>query len=101
MGGHSDVALRRALRFADAWHGFSADPAAVAEVPKRLAGLAEPIGRDPATLALTVGSFLIPPGFRQAGPVPGHPLGGMRPSVHSVTDDLGLRKEAGLTTCSL
>jgi probable F420-dependent oxidoreductase len=101
VGGHSDAALRRALRFADGWHGSGADPAAVAGVRKRLAGLAEPIGRDPATLALTLGSFLIPPGFRQAGQVPGHPLGGTRPSVHSVTEDLGLLKEAGLTTCSL
>jgi probable F420-dependent oxidoreductase len=99
VGGQSDAALHRALRFGDAWHGSGADPAAVARIRRRLAELAE--DRDPATLELTLGAFLIPPGFRQAGRVPDRLLGGVQPSADSIVDDLGLLGEAGVTTLSL
>ncbi|GII30530.1 TIGR03619 family F420-dependent LLM class oxidoreductase [Planotetraspora mira] len=100
VGGDSDAALRRALCFGDAWHG-SGNPAAMAGVRRRIADLAESIGRDPATLALTSVAFLVPPGVRQIGRVPVSPLGGTRPSAGSVVEELGQLKAAGVTTCSL
>lgn len=40
VGGHSDAALRRALRFGDGWYGSGADAAEVADVQRRLRELA-------------------------------------------------------------
>ncbi|MGW1210052.1 TIGR03619 family F420-dependent LLM class oxidoreductase [Streptomyces sp. NPDC002499] len=101
VGGGSDAALRRALRYGDAWHGAGLDAAGLTAVRERLDGLAEGTGRDPGTLALTTGAFLVPPGFAPAVPVPGRPLGGADPSAESVRDELGALAEAGLAACSL
>ena len=100
VGGSSDAALRRALRFGTAWHG-SGDPEAVAAIGTRIARLAEDVGRDPATLDLTVVAMLLPPGFELAGTSPGRLLGGERPSRDSVVDELGRLAEVGVSTCSL
>jgi hypothetical protein len=58
-------------------------------------------GRDPDTLVLTSGAFLVPPGFSPAVDVPGRPLGGERATADSVNDELGLLAEAGLSSVSL
>lgn len=102
VGGTSDAALRRALRFGDAWHG-SGTPEAVTAARARIARLAEDdaIDRDPDTLALTVVSMLLPPGFEPAGKSPGALLGGDDPSRDSIVDELGRLREAGVSTCSL
>jgi probable F420-dependent oxidoreductase len=101
VGGHSDAALRRALRFADGWHGGGIDHSGVAEVRSRLAVLGEEMGRDPATLQLTAVCFLTPPGFDQDRPAPGRLLGGPKPTAASVLDEIGLLQEAGISMCSL
>ncbi|GIG93008.1 TIGR03619 family F420-dependent LLM class oxidoreductase [Plantactinospora endophytica] len=101
IGGHSDAALRRALRFADGWHGGGIDHRAVAEIRARLAALGEKIGRDPATLRLTAVCFLTPPGFDQNRPSPGRLLGGPKPNAASVLEEIGQLQEAGISMCSL
>jgi probable F420-dependent oxidoreductase len=40
VGGHGEAALRRTATFADAWHGFNAEPAEVQSVRTQLAALA-------------------------------------------------------------
>lgn len=112
VGGTSDAALRRALRFGAAWHG-SGDPGEIAATRARIARLAEGTDRDPDTLALTVVGMLLPPGFELSGKFPGRLLGdgggggaggdgdGDRPSRESVVDELGRLVEAGVETCSL
>ena len=101
VGGHSDAALRRALRFADGWHGGGLDPAGVAEVRARLARISEDIGRDPAELELSAVCFLTPPGSDHGRPVPGRLLGGPAPTAESVLEEIGGLQQAGISMCSL
>jgi probable F420-dependent oxidoreductase len=53
IGGDSDAALRRALRFGDAWHGHDLSPEQLRQVRGRLDVLAPSTGRDPSSLTLT------------------------------------------------
>jgi probable F420-dependent oxidoreductase len=53
VGGKSDAALRRALRFAEGWMGFGEAPEQILDVRERLARLGEELGRDPETLELS------------------------------------------------
>ncbi|MFJ8109543.1 TIGR03619 family F420-dependent LLM class oxidoreductase [Streptomyces sp. NPDC096132] len=99
VGGHSDAALRRVLRFGDGWYGTGADASEVADVRHRLRDLAGAEDTDRLTLASA--AFLTPPGVPAAVPPPGRPLGGAAPSAESVADDLGRLAEAGLTVCTL
>lgn len=100
IGGSSDPALRRALRFGAGWYGTGSDPAEVAGVRRRLRELAAaPADADRLTLASA--QFLTPPGVPAAVPPPGRPLGGPSPTAASVADDLGRLAEAGLTVCTL
>jgi probable F420-dependent oxidoreductase len=101
IGGQSDAALRRALRFGDAWHGSGVDAEALTGVRARLDALGDEVGRDPGELALTAGLFLVPPGFTPAVKVPGRPLGGADASAESVRDELGRLSDAGLVSASL
>lgn len=100
IGGHSDVALRRALRFGDGWYGTGADAAEVADVQRRLRELATGT-QDADRLTLASAAFLTPPGVPAAVPSPGRPLGGTAPTATSVADDLGRLAESGLTACTL
>lgn len=99
VGGHSDAALRRTLRFGDGWYGTGADAAEVTNVRRRLRDLAGAENADRLTLASA--AFLTPPGLPAAVPPPGRPLGGTAPTAASVADDLGRLAEAGLTACTL
>jgi probable F420-dependent oxidoreductase len=101
VGGHSDAALRRALRFGRAWIGVSMTPAHVADIRVRLARLAGEVGRDPATLELNGVYYLIPPGLTFNGFLVGHPLGGKRPTGEGVADELLRLAEAGVRMCDL
>ncbi len=100
VGGHSDVALRRALRLGDGWYGTGADAEEVTEVWRRLRDLAaEPAEADRLTLASA--EFLTPPGIPGVITPPGRPLGGASPTATSIADDLGQLAEAGLGVCTL
>ncbi|MDI2131072.1 LLM class flavin-dependent oxidoreductase [Yinghuangia seranimata] len=105
VGGHSDAALRRAVRHGDAWHGSAVEPAALAQVRGRLAELAdahaERDGRAPSPTALTAGGFVVPPGFTAVGRAPGHLLGGERATALSILDELAELAETGLSSYSL
>jgi probable F420-dependent oxidoreductase len=103
VGGHSDAAVRRALRYGDAWHGSGLDAAGLAEVRGRLAGLGAETGRDPAgPLELTAGQILVPPGFEAALELPGRRLlGGAEPTAERVREELQELADGGLAACSL
>lgn len=97
VGGHSDAALRRALRFGACWHGSGASPEMVADVRRRLDALS---GAGRAGLPLTSVAFVLPPGFKQAGELPFQPIGAGTSAQH-VADELGRLAEAGLAACSI
>ena len=111
VGGQSDPALRRVLRFGDGWYGAGADAEDVTDVRRRLAEFAdaeharaehasaEHAGAGRLTLASA--EFLTPPGIQAVVPPPGRPLGGTSPTAASVVDDLGRLTEAGLAVCTL
>jgi probable F420-dependent oxidoreductase len=101
VGGHSDAALRRVLRFGDGWYGTGVSAAEVTDAGRRLRELAEGTGEDARRLTLAAAAFLTPPGIAAAVPSPGRPLGGTAPSAASVVDDLGQLAQAGLTTCTM
>lgn len=48
VGGHADVALRRAARYGDGWYGFQLNPEATRPIFAKLDGYLEAAGRDPA-----------------------------------------------------
>ena len=98
VGGHSDTALRRALRHGDGWYGTGVDAPEVTDVRRRLRNLAGTDDADRLTLASAV--FLTPPGDPAVVPSPGRPLGGEAPTAASVADDLGRLAAAGLTVCT-
>ncbi len=100
VGGHSDAALRRALRFGDGWYGTGLSAAELVDVRRRLHELADGTG-NAERLTLASAAFLTPPGIPPAVPSPGRPLGGAAPTAASVIDDLGHLAEAGLTTCTV
>jgi probable F420-dependent oxidoreductase len=99
VGGHSDAALRRALRFGDAWYGTGADAEELTDVRRRLRDLGGAENADRLTLASAL--FLTPPGVPAVIAPPGRPLGGTAPTAASVADDLGRLAEAGLTAGTL
>jgi probable F420-dependent oxidoreductase len=101
VGGHSEAALRRTVRFAEGWHGSGVDHREAARVRARLAELAEQAGRDPDTLRLSTVAFLVPPGIAPDRPAPGRPLGGAGGGAAEVVEELGLLREAGVSLCSL
>jgi probable F420-dependent oxidoreductase len=54
LGGNSDGALRRVVRWGDGWYGFNLDVAAVADRAGRIDELCRDAGRDRAELRLSV-----------------------------------------------
>jgi probable F420-dependent oxidoreductase len=100
VGGHSDAALRRALRFGDGWYGTGVSATELTDVRRRLHGLADGAG-NAERLTLASAAFLTPPGIPAVVPSPGRPLGGTAPTAASVVDDLGHLAEARLTTCTV
>jgi probable F420-dependent oxidoreductase len=94
VGGHSDAALLRALRFGDGWYGTGVTAAEVTGVGRRLRDLDGGAG-NAGRLTLASAAFLTPPGIDAATPAPGRPLGGAVPTAAGVVDDLGRLAEAG------
>ncbi|WP_431954789.1 TIGR03619 family F420-dependent LLM class oxidoreductase [Actinacidiphila sp. bgisy167] len=101
VGGHSEPALKRALRLGDGWHGGGLDPRGAAALRAQLRRLGEETGYDAERLELSLVCFLVPPGLPQGRPMPGRALGGARPSAASVVDELAALAEAGISMCSL
>jgi probable F420-dependent oxidoreductase len=94
VGGNTDVALRRAMRLGDGWHGFEVYPEDMPDVRDRLARAGEEGGRDPASLALSVVRGLMPPGREEESFIPDRRmLGG---SAAAIVDELGLYAEQGV-----
>jgi probable F420-dependent oxidoreductase len=94
IGGNTDAALRRALRFGSGWHGFEVFPEEVSELRERLGRLAGETGRDPAELELSVARGLMPPGLEQESFIPERRmLGG---SAGAVVDELGRYADEGV-----
>jgi len=94
VGGNTDVALRRALRLGDGWHGFEVYPQDMPGLGERLARLGEEVGRDPGELALSVVRGLIPPGREEESFIPERRmLGG---SAEAIVDELGMYAEHGV-----
>lgn len=81
VGGNSDAALRRSLRFGEAWHGLDIQPEEMSTFNRRLERLGEETGRDPATLELT--NLYFP----------------HLPSVAAVVDHLRRLAEGGISHC--
>ncbi|MFM9448781.1 TIGR03619 family F420-dependent LLM class oxidoreductase [Streptomyces acidiscabies] len=100
VGGHSDAALRRALRFGDGWYASSLTADELTGMRSRLREVAADPG-DADRLTIASVQFLSPPGFQGEVPSERRPLGGRKPSAASVVDDLGRLAEAGLTVCTL
>jgi probable F420-dependent oxidoreductase len=100
IGGHSDAALRRALRVGDGWYASSLDADELTDMRHRLREAAADTG-DADRLTIASVQFLSPPGFPGEVPSERRPLGGHKPSAASVVDDLGRLAEAGLTVCTL
>ena len=48
VGGHADVALKRAAKYGDGWYGFQTTPADTAPIFEKLNGYLEQEGRDPS-----------------------------------------------------
>jgi alkanesulfonate monooxygenase SsuD/methylene tetrahydromethanopterin reductase-like flavin-dependent oxidoreductase (luciferase family) len=54
VGGNATTAMRRAAQFADGWDAPYADPAALRSGLERLRSVCAAVGRDPATLGVSV-----------------------------------------------
>ncbi len=94
IGGNTDAALRRALRFGSGWHGFEVFPDEIPQVRERLERMAGEEGRDPAELELSVARGLMPPGREEESFIPDRRmLGG---SAEEIVDELGRYAEAGV-----
>jgi probable F420-dependent oxidoreductase len=94
VGGNTGVALRRALRLGDGWHGFEVYPEDMPAVRERLARAGEQVGRDPAGLTLSVVRGLIPPGREEESFIPERRmLGG---SAGAIVEELQSYAEQGV-----
>lgn len=89
VGGYSDAALRRALRFGEKWGGFMDSPERIREVRERLDHLAGGAERNPRELEIAT-TFRI-----QA------PISETKDSAERVAGELLQLKEAGVNLCVL
>jgi probable F420-dependent oxidoreductase len=94
IGGNTEPALRRALRYGSGWHGFEVFPDEIAAIKNDLARLGDQLGRDPGELELSVARGLMPPGREEESFIPERRmLGG---SAEAIVDELGSYAEAGV-----
>ncbi|MBV9455763.1 MAG: LLM class flavin-dependent oxidoreductase [Rubrobacter sp.] len=89
VGGYSDAALRRALRFGEKWGGFMDSPERIREVQGRINRLAEGVGRDLRKLEILTTFFVGAPTSKTEG------------SAERVPRELWQLKEAGVDLCVL
>jgi probable F420-dependent oxidoreductase len=90
IGGKSEAALRRTLRFARAWMGFRDDPDSIREVRRGLDLLGEEYGTDPGRLEIGTTMDVKVTSSGEAGD-----------SAEAVVESLGQLEEAGVTFCGL
>lgn len=83
VGGYSDAAFRRSLRFGAGWIGFKDDPDRIAEIREQLIRMGEELGRD--TTRLEIGTT----------------LDVKHRDANSTADGLARLAEAGATSCAL
>ena len=94
VGGNTDVALRRAVRLGDGWHGFEVYPEDMPGVRERLERAGADAGRDPRELALSVVRGLIPPGREEESFIPERRMLG--DSAAQIVEELGRYAEHGV-----
>jgi probable F420-dependent oxidoreductase len=90
VGGNSEAALRRTLRFAKGWMGFRDDPHSIRRVRDDLHRLSQEQDRDPEELEIETTINIKP----QA---PNEP----RDTAQELIESLGQLKEAGASFCAL
>lgn len=94
VGGNTGVALRRAVRLGDGWHGFEVYPEDMPGIRDALARAGEELDRDPGDLTLSVVRGLMPPGREEESFIPDRRmLGG---SADSIVEELGRYADAGV-----
>jgi len=94
VGGNTDVALRRAVRLGDGWHGFEVYPEDMPGVRERLERAGADAGRDPREVALSVVRGLIPPGREEESFIPERRMLGGSPA--QIVEELGRYAEHGV-----
>jgi probable F420-dependent oxidoreductase len=100
VGGLSDAALRRALRFSEAWHGTGASPAEIAALVGRLEAIAEQ-QESQQHLDITTVNLVMPPVGVHNGFEFGHPLGGRQPTPESIVEELAAIEASGVSAVNL
>jgi probable F420-dependent oxidoreductase len=90
VGGKSEAALRRTLRFSRGWMGFRDDPGSIRKVREGLELLGEDLGRDPGELEIGTTLHVKPPASAESGS-----------PAEAVVDSLTKLAEAGVTFCAL
>ena len=93
VGGNSDVALRRAARLGDAWHGIRLTPEEVAAKKARLASLCDANGRDSNSVQTTLRATMVW-GQYQRNPDGSRAM--LTGSPDEIRNDLLAYQEAGL-----
>lgn len=83
VGGYSDAAFRRAVRFGSGWMGVKDSPEKITEVQEHLARLGEESGQDPAGVEI------------------GTTLNVKQQDANEAADQLARLSEAGATLCAL
>jgi probable F420-dependent oxidoreductase len=90
VGGYSDGALKRALRFGDAWGGFMDSPGRIVEVRERLTRFGKKMGPEPREVGLvTTYRLTAPPKLKEGE------------SAEDAAEELGRLAEAGVGLCVL
>ncbi|CAA9412167.1 MAG: hypothetical protein AVDCRST_MAG66-2107 [uncultured Pseudonocardia sp.] len=97
IGGHSDAALRRAVRIGDGWHASGLTATEVAASRSRIEELGAEQGRQPGDVEITVVRSVAPPGAELRGDLFGPPLGGRGCTAASVLDDLAELAVSGVS----
>jgi probable F420-dependent oxidoreductase len=96
VGGNTDPGLRRAMRLGDGWHGFEVFPEDLPGYRESFERLGEELGRDPASIELSVVRGLMPPGRDDESFIPDRRmLGG---SAAAVVEELAAYHEHGCDT---
>jgi alkanesulfonate monooxygenase SsuD/methylene tetrahydromethanopterin reductase-like flavin-dependent oxidoreductase (luciferase family) len=95
IGADGPRMLRLTARFADMWNAhYLGDPDDLARQRAALDAACEAEGRDPATIATTVGEFVV---FEDLAPTPDPNMKVIRGSVAAVTDLIGRYAELGVS----